>query len=106
MLTNCNALSQNRLKNVTEDYRKNCKLLIDMKKDLEYIFKKIRTIKGKLETKYPAAFEQVNKQVPTHIEEDEDAGEEVAGGIDYEQLESTKQVDPALEARDSSDSTS
>lgn len=103
MLTNCNALSQSRLKNVTEDYKKNCKLLIEMKRDLEYIFKKIRTIKGKLETKHPEAFEQAaNNQVPTHIEEDE----EVAGGIDYEQLESTKQVDSALEARDSSDSTS
>lgn len=78
--------------------------MIDMKKDLEYIFKKIRTIKGKLETKYPEAFEQVNKKVQTHVEEDE--VEETAGGIDYEQLESSKQVDPALEARDSSDSTS
>lgn len=107
MLTNCNALSQNRLKNVTEDYKKNCKLLIEMKKDLEYTFKKIRTIKGKLETKYPEAFDQVNKQVQTHVEEDE--VEETAGGIDYEQLESTKQVDSALECietRDSSDSTS
>jgi hypothetical protein len=102
MLTNCNALSQSRLKNVTEDYKKNCKLLLEMKKDLEYVFKKIRTIKGKLESKYPESFEQVSKQVPTHIEEDE----EVPGGIDYEQLESSKQIDPALEARDSSDSTS
>lgn len=72
-----------------------------MKKDLEYIFKKIRTIKGKLELKYPDSFDQVNK-VPTHIEEDEDA----TGAIDYEQLESTKQIDAGLEARDSSDSTS
>lgn len=103
MLTNCNALSQNRLKNVTEDYKKNCKLLMDMKKDLDYIFRKIRTIKTKLETKYPESFEQVSKQVQTlPIEEDE----EVASGIDYEQLESSKTVDPALEARDSSDSTS
>lgn len=101
MLTNCNALSQSRLKNVTEDYKKNCKLLLEMKKDLEYIFKKIRTIKGKLEVKYPEAFEQVNKQIPTHIEEDE-CLEDVAGNIDYEQLESTKQVDSALEARDDS----
>lgn len=103
MLTNCNALSQNRLKNVTEDYKKNCKLLIEMKKDLEYVFKKIRIIKGKLETKYPDAFDQVNKQVPTHIEEDEEVA---VGGIDYEQLESSKQVDPGIDARDSSDSTS
>lgn len=102
MLTNCNALSQSRLKNVTDDYKKNCKLLLEMKKDLEYIFKKIRTIKSKLESKYPEAFDQVNKQVPTHIEEDEDT----TAVIDYEQLESTKQVDSALEARDSSDSTS
>lgn len=102
MLTNCNALSQSRLKNVTEDYKKNCKLLIEMKKDLEYIFKKIRTIKGKLESKYPEAFEQVNKQISTHVEEEDEA----SGVIDYEQLESTKQIDSALEARDSSDSTS
>lgn len=76
-----------------------------MKKDLEYIFKKIRIVKGKLETKYPEAFEQVNKQVQTHVEEDE--VEETAGGIDYEQLESSKQeqVDSALEARDSSDTS-
>jgi hypothetical protein len=73
----------------------------------EYIFKKIRTIKGKLEIKYPKAFEQVNNtsQVPVQIEEDHEDIDE-AGGIDYEQLESTKQVDPGLEARDSSDSTS
>lgn len=104
MLTNCNALSQNRLKNVTEDYKKNCKLLIDMKRDLEYIFKKIRVIKGKLETKYPDAFQQVTKQIETETPLEEE--EEAMGGIDYEQLESTKQIDPALEARDSSDSTS
>lgn len=38
MLTNCNSLSQSRLKNVTEDYRKNCKLLLDMKKDLGKLY--------------------------------------------------------------------
>lgn len=88
------------------------KLLFPFLKDLitisisEYIFKKIRTIKGKLESKYPEAFEQVNnKQVPVQIEEDHEDVDEAAG-IDYEQLESTKQVDSALEARDSSDSTS
>lgn len=41
MLTNCNALSQSRLKNVTEDYKKNCKLLLDMKKDLGRFFSEI-----------------------------------------------------------------
>lgn len=43
-----------------------------MKKDLEYVFKKIRVIKGKLETKYPEAFEQANKQKLTSTEEDDE----------------------------------
>ena len=84
-----------------------------MKKDLEYIFKKIRVIKGKLESKYPEPFETATKkQTPSQIEEDdgledqEALEEQEAGGIDYEQLESSSKVDPALEARDSSDSTS
>lgn len=94
MLTNCNQLSQNRLKNVSEDYRKHCKLLMDMKKDLEYIFKKVRTIKGKLETKYPDSF----KKNMANVEEND---EEIADGIDYQQLESIKNVDAALEATDS-----
>lgn len=103
MLNNVNALSQNRLKNVSEDYKKHCKLLLDMKKDLEYIFKKIRTIKGKLETKYPNAFEQANKQsVKVQLDEEDEASD----GVGYEQLESTK-LDQAVEVRgDSSDSTS
>lgn len=75
-----------------------------MKKDLEYIFRKIRTIKGKLVLKYPDAFEQISSQIEEDVAE-EDVPEE-ATAIDYEQLESTKQIDPALEARDSSDSTS
>jgi hypothetical protein len=87
MLTNCNALSQNRLKNVTEDYKKHCKLLIDMKKDLEYIYKKIRTIKGKLEVKYPQSFEQVSQRQAIDEEDNEREAEE---NIDYEQLESIK----------------
>lgn len=108
MLINVNALSQNRLKNIQEDNKKHCKLLIDMKRDLEYIFKKIRVIKGKLETKHPEAFEQAKRQIPIQIEEDEDQGDQAAG-IDYEQLEN-KIVDTGMEAlsetRDSSDSTS
>lgn len=48
MLLNCNALSANRLKLASEDFKKHTKQLNDMKKDLDYIFKKIRIIKGKL----------------------------------------------------------
>lgn len=48
MLVNCNALSANRLKLAGEEFKKHTKQLNDMKKDLDYIFKKIRSIKGKL----------------------------------------------------------
>jgi len=108
MLTNCNALSQHRLKNVAEDYKKHSKLLIEMKKDLEYIFKKIRFVKQKLENKYPEAFEQAAKQQMQNQqldEEEENSDGELKKEVDYEQLESTK-IDAAHEARDSSDSTS
>lgn len=66
-----------------------------MKKDLEIIFKKVRNIKSKLETKYPDSF----KKNMSNLDEERD--EEVAEGIDYQQLESIKNVDAALEATDS-----
>lgn len=103
MLLNVNALSINRLKNVTEDYKKHAKLLTEMKKDLEYIFKKIRHIKGKLENKYPDAFAEQSKQLNAQNFDELDEKEE---NITYEQLESIKNieqdnVDNALDALDS-----
>lgn len=102
MLLNVNQLSQNRLKNITEEYKKNSKLLVDMKKDLEYVFKRIRIIKTKMETKYPEAFEQAKRQNMQNLEETDEIEEE---NINYEQLESIKNIDnidnEALEALDS-----
>lgn len=59
MLLNCNALSANRLKTAGEDFKKHSKLLGEMKKDLDYIFKKIRLIKAKVSAQYPDAFAAV-----------------------------------------------
>ncbi|XP_065088111.1 kxDL motif-containing protein CG10681 [Ochlerotatus camptorhynchus] len=75
MLLNCNALSQSRLKIASEDFKKHTKLLHDMKKDLDYIFKKIRNIKSKLSTQYPLPFaeaEAKNKQACFDEEEEID----------------------------------
>ncbi|KAL7051137.1 hypothetical protein ACKWTF_004349 [Chironomus riparius] len=103
MLLNVNALSQNRLKNVAEDYKKHSKLLVEMKKDLEYVFKKVRYIRGKLENKYPEAFaEQAKRENTQNLDELDEEKEE---NITYEQLESIKNendhVDSALDALDS-----
>lgn len=76
MLLNCNALSQSRLKIASDDFKKHTKLLNDMKKDLDYIFKKIRNIKTKLGTQYPQAFteaEAKNKPISFDEEDEVDA---------------------------------
>lgn len=58
MLTNCNALSANRLKIAGVEFKKHTQLLVEMKKDLDYIYKKIRAIKAKLGTQYPEAYKK------------------------------------------------
>ncbi|KAG7300605.1 hypothetical protein JYU34_014899 [Plutella xylostella] len=56
MLTNCNQLSASRLRTASVEFKKHTQLLLDMKKDLNYIFKKIRAIKTKLSSQYPEAY--------------------------------------------------
>lgn len=56
MLLNCNALSASRLKAAGDEFKKHSKQLGEMKKDLDYIFKKIRHIKSKISTQYPDAY--------------------------------------------------
>lgn len=61
MLTNCNALSASRLKTVGPEFKKHTQLLQEMKKDLDYIFKKIRAIKTKLAAQYPDALAEAQR---------------------------------------------
>ncbi|GAB0091749.1 KxDL motif-containing protein CG10681 [Sergentomyia squamirostris] len=72
MTLNCNILSASRLKKATEDLKEHTKLLHDMKKDLDYIFKKIRTIRTKLQNQYPQAFAELEPQRNSFAEEAED----------------------------------
>lgn len=72
MLTNCNALSASRLKTVAPEFKKHTQLLLETKKDLDYIFKKIRAIKQKLSAQYPEEFaEAVRSSIAEECEEDE-----------------------------------
>ncbi|CAH0551904.1 unnamed protein product [Brassicogethes aeneus] len=76
MLTNCNALSASRLKSVAPEFKKHIHLLLDVKKDLDYIFKKIRVMKTKLSTQYPEAFaEAVRSSFAEECEEEEEISE-------------------------------
>lgn len=72
MLLNCNALSQSRLKSASEDFKRHVKCLSEMKKDLDYIFRKIRIIKQKLQSQFPAIYAEVQPQRSSLAEEAED----------------------------------
>ncbi|XP_060653950.1 kxDL motif-containing protein CG10681 isoform X2 [Drosophila nasuta] len=78
MLLNCNALSQSRLKSASEDFKRHVKLLSEMKKDLDYIFRKVRIIKQKLQQQYPAIYAEVQPQRSSLAEEAEDETETAA----------------------------
>ncbi|KAL3287589.1 hypothetical protein HHI36_002055 [Cryptolaemus montrouzieri] len=62
MLTNCNALSASRLKSVAPEFKKHSQMFLEMKKDLDYIFKKIRAIKTKISVQYPDAYAEAYSQ--------------------------------------------
>ncbi|XP_066249466.1 kxDL motif-containing protein CG10681 [Euwallacea similis] len=75
MLTNCNALSASRLKTVGPEFKRHIHLLVEMKKDLDYIFKKIRAHKAKLGQQYPEAFaEAARSSFAEECEEENNAG--------------------------------
>ncbi|XP_060519266.1 kxDL motif-containing protein CG10681 [Cylas formicarius] len=71
MLTNCNVLSANRLKTVGPEFKRHIHLLLDMKKDLDYISKKIRAIRTKISAQYPEAFIKALENDITESEKEE-----------------------------------
>ncbi|XP_067612928.1 kxDL motif-containing protein CG10681 [Eurosta solidaginis] len=75
MMLNCNQLSQSRLKTANDDFKKHVKLLTEMKKDLDYIFRKVRSIKQKLSQQYPSAYAEAQPQRSSLAEEAEDETE-------------------------------
>jgi hypothetical protein len=56
MLINFNQLSFQRYEASVQDFQKHTQLLFDMKKDLDSIFKRIRSLKQRLSKTYPDAF--------------------------------------------------
>ncbi|RZF33307.1 hypothetical protein LSTR_LSTR007652 [Laodelphax striatellus] len=56
MLLNCNSLSVNRLKVASVELKKHTQLLVEIRKDLDGVFKRVRSLKTKLGDQYPDAF--------------------------------------------------
>ncbi|CAK6445306.1 unnamed protein product [Pipistrellus nathusii] len=59
MLVNFNNLSNARLQQMNERFLHHTRTLMEMKRDLDSIFRRIRTLKGKLARQYPEAFSHV-----------------------------------------------
>jgi len=72
MLTNVNSLSATRLEKAQTDFKKHTQLVVDMKKDLENVFKRIRNIKSKMAAQYPQAYAAVQKEEEETGEEDDE----------------------------------
>jgi len=74
MLLNFNVLSSTRYTSTDLDFRSHIHLLLDTKKDLDAVFKRIRLLKTKLSVIYPAAFKACTHiyEVPDDEEENED----------------------------------
>lgn len=86
MLLNCNALSAGRIKTATDDFKKYTKLVNDMKKDLDQIFKKVRQIKSKINAQYPDALAMVHSH-NDHRDDNEEVGIIAEEQMDPESLE-------------------
>ncbi|XP_043577481.1 kxDL motif-containing protein 1 isoform X2 [Chiloscyllium plagiosum] len=61
MLLNFNNLSNVRLNQMTERYQHHTRALVDMKKDLDNIFRRIRILKDKLAKQHPEAFSRMTR---------------------------------------------
>lgn len=57
MLVNCNALTEVRYITASNIIKQGSQKLVEIKKDLDYIFKRIRLLKEKIAQKYPEAFQ-------------------------------------------------
>jgi len=71
MLTNVNTLSATRLDRATTDFKKHTAMVVDMKKDLDSIFRRIRNIKARLAKQMPEAYGSVGVVEKSGEEDDE-----------------------------------
>ncbi|XP_023666678.1 kxDL motif-containing protein 1 [Paramormyrops kingsleyae] len=71
MLLNFNGLSNVRLQQMNEHFLHHTRTLVEMKKDLDSIFRRIRALKGKIAKQYPEAFSNVH-ELPILEDDDEE----------------------------------
>merc|ERR1711983_210199 len=75
MLTNVNSLSAVRLEKANNDFKKHTQNVVEMKKDLESIFRRLKIIKQKLNKQMPDACDAVMGSGVDAREEDDEYDE-------------------------------
>jgi len=75
MLVNCNALAVIRLENANRDLKKYTQQLIDMQKDLDSVFHRIKFLRLKLSQQHPCAFKACGNVFNPLDEEEEETTE-------------------------------
>ena len=71
MLLNFNVLSSNRYQASVGEFKKHTQILVDMKKDLDIVFKRIRKLKQTLSANYPEAFISLAEEAPNSEDDDD-----------------------------------
>ncbi|CAK1543649.1 unnamed protein product [Leptosia nina] len=113
MLTNCNQLSASRFRAASVEFKKHTQLLLDMKKDLEFIFKKIRAIKTKLSTQYPEAYKEAITSASANIkplDDDDDDTKQAESKVSSKMVatvstETLKPIDKKKRGKDEDNTT-
>ncbi|XP_017545790.1 kxDL motif-containing protein 1 isoform X1 [Pygocentrus nattereri] len=71
MLINFNGLSNVRLQQMNDRFLLHTRTLVEMKKDLDSIFRRIRTLKSKIAKQYPEAFSNIHESPSLEDDDDE-----------------------------------
>ncbi|KAG9342634.1 hypothetical protein JZ751_016071, partial [Albula glossodonta] len=71
MLLNFNGLSNVRLQQMNERFLHHTRTLLEIKKDLDCVFRRIRTLKSKIAKQYPGAFSNIPESAILEDDDDE-----------------------------------